>query len=418
MRRRAFCLFGGTAVLLLALCGVASADVTLGSTTQPSGSSEGTCFPNSSNSQENDALVQLTDTSVTPYTVPQGGETIKEWGTNTTGDTPGTPLTLVILRPAGANYTVVGVDAETLPNRLFSDQDSVFMLARPIVANAADKLGLYSSASGSNTPPICYFGGGSTPDPFGLDALAEPSSPAAGQSLSEDMDQGPSGPNFMLDVAVNQNQDASVSTTAGPSTAATHRTAVLASTVTNGGPTAAAITFTDRVPARLTIDSAVAAQGTCTTGGQTVTCTIDGLTAGQSAPVDVLVTPTTAGRYINDVSVTSSVLDPNASNNTASARLTASSSASGACVVPNLKGASSKLAKRVLKDLGCKVKTARQHSKHVRKGDVIKTKPGTGTHAGGTTVRVVVSSGRGRAKHRKHSARAAYLSYGAVVWQR
>ncbi len=411
-------MFGATAVLALALSGVASADVTLGSTTQPSGSFLGTCFLNADNGMENDVVVQLTDSSVTRYTVPAGGETIKEWGTNTTGDTPGTPLTLVILRPAGASYTVVGADTETLPSRLFSDQDSVFLLAHPIVANAGDKLGLYSSASGSNTPPVCYFGGGSTPDPFGLDALTEPSSPMAGQSLSEDADQGPSGPNFMLDVAVNQNQDASVRTTAGPSTAPTGRTAVLASTVTNGGPTTAPITFTDRVPVGLSIDSAVAAQGTCATGAQTVTCTINGLAAGQSAPVDVVVTPTAGGHYTNNVSVTSSVLDPNASNNTASATLTASASASGACVVPNLKGASSKLAKTVLKDLGCKVKTTRQRSRHVRKGDVIKTKPGTGTHPAQTTVKVVVSSGRGRKKHKKHGARAAYLSYGAALWQR
>ncbi len=418
MRKRASRLFGATAVLALAVSGVASGDVTLGSTTQPSGSFEGTCFPNATNSQQNDALVQLTDTSATPYTVPPRGETIREWGTNTTGDTPGTPLTLVILRPAGAHYTVVGADTETLPNRLFSDQDSVFLLAHPIVANAGEKLGLYSSASGSNTPPVCYFGGGSIPDPFGLDPLTEPSLPAAGQSLSEDTVQGPSGPNFVLDVAVNQNQDANVRMTAGPATAAADRTAVLASTVTNGGPTVAPITFTDRVPTGLTIDSAVAAQGTCATGGQTVTCTINGLAAGQSAPVDVVVTPTAGGRYANEASVTSSVLDPNASNNTASATLTASASASGACVVPNLKGASSKLAKTVLKDLGCKVKTTRQHSRHVRKGDVIKTKPGAGTHRAQTTVKVVVSSGRGRAKHKKHGARAAYLSYGAAIWQR
>lgn len=82
-------MFGATAVLALALSGVASADVTLGSTTQPSGSFLGTCFLNADNGMENDVVVQLTDSSVTRYTVPAGGETIKEWGTNTTGDTPG-----------------------------------------------------------------------------------------------------------------------------------------------------------------------------------------------------------------------------------------------------------------------------------------------------------------------------------------
>ena len=411
-------MFGATAVFALALSGVASAAVTLGSTTRPSGSFLGTCFLNADNGTENDVVLQLTDSSATPYTVPAGGETIKEWGTNTTGDTPGTPLTLVILRPAGANYTVVGADVETLPSRLFSDQDSVFPLAHPIVANAGDKLGLYSSASGSNTPPVCYFGGGSTPDPFGLDALTEPSSPVADQSLSEDADQGPSGPNFMLDVAVNQNQDASVRTTAGPSTAATGRTAVLASTVTNGGPTTAAITFTDRVPVELgdrlggggpgdlrdrRSDGHLHDQRACrrAVGARRCHRHPDRRRPLRQQGVGHLVgtRPECVEQHrVGDahrerVGVRR-VHRPEPQGRLLEAR---QDRAQG----PRLQGEDHPSAQQARPQ-------GRRHQDQARDG----------THPAQTTVKVVVSSGPGRKKHKKHGARAAYLSYGAALWQR
>ena len=57
---------------------------------------------------------------------------------------------------------------------------------------------------------MCFWDGGSTSAADGLDAVTEPGSPAAGQTLSEDVDTGQTGPNFTLDLAVNQNQDAGV----------------------------------------------------------------------------------------------------------------------------------------------------------------------------------------------------------------
>ena len=99
----------------------------------------------------------------------------------------------------------------------------------------------------------------------------------------------------------------------------------------------APITFVDHVPAGLRLDSAVAGQGTCAISGQTATCTIDQLAAGQSVAVDVVVTPAARGFYANDVSVQAAALDPNAANDQASATLGVTSLAVDGCVVPRLR---------------------------------------------------------------------------------
>jgi hypothetical protein len=170
----------------------------------------------------------------------------------------------------------------------------------------------------------------------------------------------------------------------------------LSSTVLNNGPAGAPITFTDQVPAALTIISAAAGDGTCSISGQTVTCAINGLSAGEGVPVDVIATPTTAGSYTNSVSIALSTgaVDPNPANNTAAATLSVASGAPPArCVVPALRGVPSSLARAVLGDLGCKVKTAKAHSKPVRKGMVIRTNPGQGTYASQAAITLLISSG-------------------------
>jgi hypothetical protein len=199
-----------------------------------------------------------------------------------------------------------------------------------------------------------------------------------------------------------QRENAGVITTASPSRAAVHLPVLLASTVTNGGPSSAPITFTDAVPSGLSVDSAVAGEGSCAAKGQTVTCTMAGLHAGQSAPVNVVVTPRRTGNFINNVSVSAPIPDPTPGNNGASAMLGVGSSAAGRCVVPKLMKTPSSLARTVLRDLGCKVRTTHQRSARVRRGEVIRTRPGPGSHPRGTTVKLIVSSGRHGPKHKKH----------------
>lgn len=122
----------------------------------------------------------------------------------------------------------------------------------------------------------------------------------------------------------------------------------------------------------------------------------------------IVVTPTAAGNYANDVSVSTSFSDPNPLNDNATATLSVTGPASAeTCVVPNLRGAPSRLAGTVLRDLGCKVKTTHAHSKTVQKGQIIKTSPGAGTHPFATTVTLQVSSGPSKKKHKKHRTRHA-----------
>jgi hypothetical protein len=406
MRKRVSCLLGTTVVLVFAVSGVAAANVTLGSTTEPSGAEADQCFAGGGGAA--DIFTQITDDPSTPYTVPAGGGQITTWSTAIVDDQAGTPLTLVAVRPqGGSQYTIVGADAQTLPTPLPPGGVATFTVAHSIIVRGGDVLGLYSSDTGFDAP-ICSWYGNDNPASVPFDdsgiTLVDPTSPAAGQSVQSDATVGASGAGTMLDVAatVLQRQDAGVLTTAAPSHAAAQLPVLLSSTVTNGGPSSAPITFTDKVPAGLSVDSAAAGDGTCATSAQTVTCTVTGLGAGQSAPVNVVVTPSRTGNFVNGVSVSAPLPDPTPGNNSASAMLAVGSSAASGCIVPKLRNTPSSVARTVLKDLGCKVKISHQHSASVRRGYVIKSKPGAGRHPAGTAVKLVVSSGRSQPKHKKH----------------
>lgn len=380
------------AVLCPLVFAAAANATTLGITSQPSSSSTGTC--NSSV-----AFGQLAQDPSTPYMVPSGGGMITQWQTVVAGaDTAGASLEFVVLRPTGSEYTVVGTDTEALPNPLPAAGSLVsFPLATPISVEPGDTLGLYSAAVGTN----CYFGSGSTPAADEITALGFTSPPASGDTSTF---SSPAPFTSVIDVAATLlpgSMDAAVTSTAGPSGASAGQAAVLSSTVTNNGPGTSPITFTDTVPSGMTIDFVVAGNGTCSSAGQTVTCTISGLSVGQSAPVAVVVTPSSPGSYTNGVSVVpaSGTTDPNTANNSASATLNVGVSLPAKCVVPKLKGVASGTARMVLKDLGCKVKTARSHSKSIRKGSVVKSRPGAGTYAYQKTITLVVSSGPKKKHH-------------------
>lgn len=377
------------AALILALglsaaVGATPGTTILGTTAPPSGSSPGGCF----------ALIgQLTDDPTLRYIVPAPGGQVTQWSTNTTGDTAGTPISMSVLRPAGGTkYTVVGTDAELLPTPLPAGGVATFTLKHPITAKAGDTFALYSQATSGG--PVCYWSGGSTPSGDGLFAATDAQVPFEGQTLDYGTDVSGGGFTLNLSASLVQAEDVGVTTTAGPANAAAQRPALLSSTVSNAGPGNEPITFVDHVPAGLAINSASAGNGTCSTSGQTVTCTISGLDAGHSVPVNIAVTPAAAGSYTNSVSVSSPLTDGNAANNSATATLKATTPApTPACVVPKLKNTPAKVAKTVLKDLGCKVRSSKAHSKGIKKGNVIKTKPGPGTKPFGTTVKLVVSSG-------------------------
>jgi hypothetical protein len=109
-----------------------------------------------------------------------------------------------------------------------------------------------------------------------------------------------------------------------PTLPATVGTALVASfTVRSVGDDASSnVTVTVNVPTTLTIQSATANGGTCTTGGGTASCTLGTLASGDTRQVDLNVTPTAAGTLTLNLSLASSN-DANTSNNAGTLAITA-----------------------------------------------------------------------------------------------
>lgn len=401
MSKRLLTLAVSTALVLAAPAVAQAATApTLGSTSPQARAHLAPCFTNSSSTP--DVILQLSDSASTPYIVParEDGQSITQWSTNTSDDTAGEELTLVVLQPSDSHqYKVVGADAETLPTPLPASNVATFELTTPIKVSTGDTLGLYSTGAGPG-PPACFWRAPTTPRGDKLSAYDAPSPPASGQTLSEDNSEGVpiSPPRYQLNVAVTltpPEENAGVSTSAGPSNATAGYPAVLHSVVSNAGPDTVPIKFTDTLPNGLTISSAVAARGSCWVKQRAVTCVIGDLPIGHVAHVTVDVKVHAAGRYTNKVAVTAQgATDPDMTNNTASARLTVRPAATKHCTVPNLTGTSVKVGKHDLKQLGCRVgKIHRTSSREVAAGDIVATSPGPGTYSAGKLVALDVSTG-------------------------
>ena len=393
-----------TGALALAPAATATASITLGSTGQPANSNASACGTGR-------VIAQASSDPSTPVGVPTLGGMITQWQMSTIGSSPGSPVTFVVLRPgSGGNYAVVATDTRTLPNPSPTNGVATFDLASPIAVAGGETLGLYTnSASG----PVCYWHDGSTPSADTLAALNAGNPPAGGQTLSPAMANSPPGYTMNLAATLVIDQDAGVSAAAVPSSASLGSVVLLGWSVTSAGPNGGAITFTDDVPAGLTVQSALSGSGTCGTAGQHVTCTIGGLAPGQSAPVDVLVTPVMAGSYADTASVSTSagVDDPNPGNNTASVTLMVRDPTT--CTVPPLAATPLVVAERVLGLLGCRVaRVSSRHSRTFPRRTVIATAPGAGVYAAGTTVNLTISSGppapprshRRATRHSRHQA--------------
>jgi hypothetical protein len=390
MQRLALAGVAATAALSM-LTGVAGASTfTLGSTAEPSGSSPQACATSG-------IFAQTAGDPSTVSTLPAGGQ-ITQWQTNTAGATAGVAVALVALTPQAGAYRVDAVDHETVPNP--AGGVATFTPASPMMVAAGDILGLVGDSSAT-----CYWSGGSTPggDVTGIfGAVSE--NPGDAFSLLG------SGSNSVINVAATlvATEDSAVTTGVQPGSVAAGGAALLASTVTDNGPASNPLTFTDAVPAGLTIDAALSPSGPCTTLGQVVTCTISGLAAGQSTPVDIVVTAP-AGTYTNSVTVAqaSAVTDPVTGNNATAAAFTAVAAPkppTPKCVVTSLANVPLGTAKKLLAALGCKVgKVTKSSSSKVPKGDVIKTNPGSGSFTAPKSVGIDESSGpKPKPKPKKH----------------
>jgi uncharacterized repeat protein (TIGR01451 family) len=83
----------------------------------------------------------------------------------------------------------------------------------------------------------------------------------------------------------------------------------------NGAATAGGVTLADQLPAGVIFDSATPSQGTCTPASGTVSCQLGTLGSGQSADVEIKVTPQQGGTITNVASVTSNEDDANTADN-------------------------------------------------------------------------------------------------------
>ena len=365
-----------TAAAFSMVTGVAAASTfTIGSTAQPAGSTPQACI-------QTGFYAQSAGPTGT-WVLPAGGQ-VTEWQTDTDGATAGTAISLVALAPEGGLYRIEAVDNETVPSP--AGGVSSFTPASPMMVSAGDVFAI-GGVSGAN----CSWTGGSTPltnviDIFGALVLTP------GEVVAS-AGRGPLAVNVAATVVATE--DSAVTTTEQPTNVAAGGLALLASTVTDKGPASNPLTFTDVVPAGLKIATVVSPSGACTTQGPVVTCTILGLTAGQSAPVDIIVTPS-AGTYTNTVTLAQppGATDPVTANNTSASKFTASKATVTKCVVTGLANLPLGTAKKLLPALNCKVgKVSKSSSSKVAKGDVIKTTPGNGSYAVGKSIAIVESSG-------------------------
>ncbi|HEY3129262.1 MAG TPA: hypothetical protein VGL91_07375 [Acidobacteriota bacterium] len=86
--------------------------------------------------------------------------------------------------------------------------------------------------------------------------------------------------------------------------------------VSNAGPDTPTVTLTDKLPSSVTFVRAASSQGSpCTQSAGTVTCNLGAVSNTGAATVAISVIPTVAGNITNTASITSSLADPNTSNN-------------------------------------------------------------------------------------------------------
>lgn len=114
--------------------------------------------------------------------------------------------------------------------------------------------------------------------------------------------------------------DLSLTATATPSEVVLQQQTTLAFTVTNKDSevTAYNVVLTDALPTGFSdIITSGGNNGTCSTSGQTVTCTLSSLAPGAVWSPVIQANVTTAGDYTDKASVTSNQPDPDISNNTA-----------------------------------------------------------------------------------------------------
>jgi hypothetical protein len=384
-----------TAVALAFGPAPASADITVGSTGQPDGSTPGTDCTTLGG-----PVVQIAS-NLNRYAIPASGGALTQWQMNTTGAAGGDAVRLFVLSPELGSYRILAADPERIPSPLPAGNVATFPLSSPIVVKGGELLGVAESSGTA----ACDWTDGSIP-PADTAALLD-GAPTVGQTLPVADVESP----VALNVAatVQTTEDVSISPIPVPLPSTLASPSVIAFTVRNGGPRSDAITFSDTVPRGLTVGAALAGAGGCGNLGQQVTCSIPSLAPKAATIVAIIVVPFTLGNYTDTatVSVGGISVDPNPANNTATTTLATNPAAPvPPCKIPRLTKSPISIARTLLSLLACKNgRVTRAYSRTIPKGLVIDTYPPAGSYAYHTVVDLQVSAGprpKARRRHRKH----------------
>lgn len=176
--------------------------------------------------------------------------------------------------------------------------------------------------------PITFSGTGTSGYVFRLDpadaAAAQPffANPTnrIGISASASMTSGGPETIFIADVAGVAPSAVDIALTKTDSADPATVNSSLAYTITarNNGPnTATNVVITDTLPASVDFVSFSTTQGSCMRSGSVITCNLGTIGVGQVVTVQIVVTPRTPGTITNSVTGTSTEVDTNPANNTA-----------------------------------------------------------------------------------------------------
>jgi uncharacterized repeat protein (TIGR01451 family) len=308
----------GTTTLLAACAtfgAAASAQaLILGDTALPKGSTLGPVCGAGGTYAE---IVQTATDASYRYTVPAGGGTITSWSVNTSGATAGSPYELLIARPSGANYQIVGTATERLPAPPLPAV-ATFTHAKPIAVHAGDVLGVVVSPHGMNTVHCRFLSSPLTSSDIvgnGFEGTGA-SSPSVGGSFAALN----ATPNELVNVSATlvQSSDVGITMKVEPASTPAGSDAAFVLSITNSGSSQTPVTVTDTIPSGLTIQSVSAGTAPCSIIGQTVSCRL----SGTPANVAIVVSAPKPGVYKNRATATGTLTDSNSANNSCTGTLT------------------------------------------------------------------------------------------------
>jgi uncharacterized repeat protein (TIGR01451 family) len=134
-----------------------------------------------------------------------------------------------------------------------------------------------------------------------------------------EIDPDPTNNSATTSVPVLAAADVSVGITASPEPVLVGQNLTYVITVTNNGPSpATGVSVTDLLPADVNFVSAIASQGTTSSGSGSVVASLGSIAAFATATITVVVVPTASGSISNEVTVTRNEVDPNPANDSAS----------------------------------------------------------------------------------------------------